>query len=196
MRVVEYGPQTALIVVDVQNDFADRKGSLYVAGGEAIIEALNGEIARATEAGAFVVYTQDWHPAVTPHFAKDGGVWPDHCVQDSWGAAFHPDLNVVGPVVRKGTGGEDGYSGFMMRDPVSGEAKVTELDGLLGQHSVERVIIAGLATDYCVKDTVLDARTLGYDAIVLIQLVRAVDIHPGDGSRAVTAMSAAGASFA
>src|SRR5215210_875322 len=108
-----YDRRTALVVVDVQNDFADPAGSLFVAGAAEIIPRINDDIARAAGAGAFVVYTQDWHPAVTPHFAKDGGVWPDHCVQESWGAAFQPQLRVVGPVVRKGTGGEDGYSGFM-----------------------------------------------------------------------------------
>src|SRR3990172_4638626 len=111
-------PTTALVVVDVQNDFADPAGSLSVRGGEAVVVAANAEIAAARAAGALVVYTQDWHPESTPHFAKDGGVWPVHCLAASWGAALHPALDVGGPVVRKGSAGEGGDSGFTLRDPV------------------------------------------------------------------------------
>src|SRR3972149_4145553 len=103
-----YGPRTALVVVDVQNDFADPKGSLSVTGGEATIPVVNGQAAAATAAGAFVVYTQDWHPAHTPHFAQDGGVWPVPCVAGTWGAELHPALIVVGEGVRKGSNGGGG----------------------------------------------------------------------------------------
>src|SRR5438477_9844061 len=113
---------------------------------------MNEEVRRAREAGSLLVYTQDWHPASTPHFEKDGGVWPVHCVQGSWGAAFHPDLVVDGEVVRKGTGGEDGYSGFTVRDPTTGEQEDTRLERLLRSRAVERLVIGGLATDYCVKE--------------------------------------------
>ncbi|HSR14475.1 MAG TPA: isochorismatase family protein, partial [Gemmatimonadales bacterium] len=92
-----YNPATALLVVDVQNDFADAKGSLYVGGGEEVVPFVNGEIERARAAGSPVLFTQDWHPETTPHFQKDGGIWPVHCVQDSWGAAFHADLVADGP---------------------------------------------------------------------------------------------------
>ena len=109
-----YDAQTALVVVDVQNDFAHPDGGLYVRGGENLVPTINAQIAKAREAGAVVVYTADWHPASTPHFAKDGGIWPDHCVMDTWGAEFHADLDVDGPVVRKGSNGEDGYSGFTL----------------------------------------------------------------------------------
>src|SRR3989337_2296020 len=109
-----YDPSTALIVVDVQNDFADPAGSLSVAGGEDVIPAIDGEIAKATVAGSLVVFTQDWHPAVTPHFENDGGIWPVHCVAGTWGASLHADLVAAedAPRVRKGANGEDGYSGF------------------------------------------------------------------------------------
>lgn len=100
-----FGEKTALIVVDMQNDFADPAGSLSVVGGEALVGAINGEIIRAAAGGALVVYTQDWHPKATPHFAKDGGRWPVHCVADTWGAEFHPRLIVAGSTVRKGTNG-------------------------------------------------------------------------------------------
>ncbi|MCP3973290.1 MAG: isochorismatase family protein, partial [bacterium] len=99
----EYSTDSALVIVDVQNDFADPAGSLSVHGGEDVVEFINEQIGQAQAAGAFVVYTQDWHPADTPHFAKDGGIWPVHCVADSWGAAFHSRLRVVGPSVMKGT---------------------------------------------------------------------------------------------
>ena len=111
VNAARYDASTALIVVDLQNDFADPKGSLYVREGEAVVPVANAQIAAALEVGALVVYTQDWHPQSTPHFEKDGGLWPVHCVQDSWGAAFHPDLRVEGDIVRKGSRGEDGYSG-------------------------------------------------------------------------------------
>ncbi|MGZ3642072.1 MAG: isochorismatase family protein [Candidatus Limnocylindrales bacterium] len=185
-----YDEFSALVVVDVQNDFADPQGSLYVAGGEEVVRAVDREIAAARAAGALVVYTQDWHPADTPHFAKDGGVWPVHCVQDSWGAEFHPGLDVDGPVVRKGANGEDGYSGFTMRDPVSGETTPTELADLLRQRRIERVVVVGLATDYCVKATAIDARMLDFATTVVADAIAAVNLRPGDGERAIRELQA------
>lgn len=187
-----YGPSTALVIVDVQNDFADPSGGLAVAGGDLVVPAINAQIELALDAGSVVVYTQDWHPPVTSHFAKDGGIWPVHCVAGTWGAELHPDLRVVGPVVRKGSDGEDGYSGFTMRDPVSGETVATELDALLRARGIEHVVIVGLATDYCVKATALDARRLDYVATVLGNAIAAVDLAPGDGDRAIEEMVAAG----
>jgi len=192
-RVAErYGPATALIVVDVQNDFADPGGSLFVKGSGDVVGMVNGEVRRAIEADAFVVYTQDWHPETTQHFAKDGGVWPVHCVAGTWGAEFHPELLVHGPAVRKGTNGEDGYSGFTMRDPATGETTKTELEALLRRRGIERLVIAGLATDYCVSATALDATRLGFETEVLQDAIAAVDLEPGDGDRAIAAMGAAG----
>ncbi len=191
--MAEYDERTALLVVDVQNDFADPAGSLYVAGGEEVVPLLNAEGAAARAAGAVVVYTQDWHPPATPHFAKDGGIWPVHCVQDTWGAAFHPALDVDGDVVRKGTGGEDGYSGFTVRDPQTGAETPTGLARLLRERGVNRVVVGGIATDYCVKETVLDATTEGFEVTVLADAIRAVNLAPGDGARAVAAMAAGGA---
>jgi nicotinamidase/pyrazinamidase len=192
--VAGYDPRTALVVVDVQNDFADPDGSLYVRDAESVIDVSNGEIARAREAGALVVYTQDWHPADTPHFAKDGGTWPVHCVAGTWGAELHPRLAVEGDAeqVRKGTSGEDGYSGFSMADPISGERSSTGLDELLREREIERVVVVGLATDYCVKETALDAVRLGYDTTLVQDGVRPVEVEPGDGRRAVEAMAEAG----
>ena len=128
---MDYTPTTALVVVDVQNDFADPDGSLFVAGGRAAVPFINEQIESAHEASATVVYTRDWHPDTTPHFAKDGGIWPVHCVGDTWGSDFHPDLAVSGPEIKKGTGGEDGYSGFCVRDPETGAISPTGLEDLL-----------------------------------------------------------------
>ncbi len=187
-----YDQQTALIVVDVQNDFADPSGSLYVRDGALAVRFINEAIAAAAAAGAFVVYTQDWHPESTPHFAKDGGVWPVHCVAGEWGSQFHPNLSVAGPTVRKGTSGEDGYSGFTMRDPASGAESSTELEDMLRERTIERVAVLGLATDYCVKATAVDAARLGFATTLLTDGVRAVNLAPGDGARAVAEMVAAG----
>lgn len=188
----DYGPGTALIVVDVQNDFADPAGALYVAGGEHVVAFVDAQIERARAAGSPVVYTQDWHPPSTPHFAKDGGIWPVHCVAGTWGAALHPDLHVDGVVVRKGVGGEDGYSGFSVRDPISGATTATELDDLLRGADVDAVTVVGLATDYCVLATALDARERGYDVTLLAEGIRAVELEAGDGERALERLRAAG----
>ncbi len=187
-----YSPRTAVIVVDVQNDFADPGGSLSVAGGAAVIPIVNATAWAAIRAGAFVVYTQDWHPEHTPHFAQDGGIWPIHCVGGTWGSEFHPDLAVVGPSVHKGANGEDGYSGFTMRDPVTGTEIPTELDALLRVRSIDDALVCGLATDYCVKATALDAVRLGYATTLLLDGIAAVDLRLGDGDRALEEMRAAG----
>jgi Amidases related to nicotinamidase len=191
-----YDSGTALVVVDVQNDFADPAGNLYVSGGEDVVPRVNAEVAAAKAAGSPVFYTQDWHPEMTPHFAKDGGIWPIHCVGGTWGAQFHSDLLADGPIVRKGEDGSDGYSGFSARDPQSGETSVTPLDSMLKSMQVERIVVCGLATDYCIVETVLDARRLGYEVTVLIPVIGAVDIQPGDGERAIERMRQAGATFA
>ena len=190
-----YDVRTALIVVDVQNDFADPAGSLYVRGGEDIVPPVNAQIDEALAAGALVAYTQDWHPPTTPHFLKDGGIWPVHCVAGTWGAELHADLRVDGPIVKKGSGGEDGYSAFSQRDTRSGEVDATQLESLLRTAGAERVVIAGLATDYCVVETVLDAERLGHRAAVLASMIRAVDLQPGDGDRAIERMREAGATI-
>ena len=187
-----YGPDVALVVVDLQNDFADPAGSLSVRGGTEIVPIVNREIRLALAAGAAVAYTQDWHPDHTHHFAQDGGIWPVHCVHDTWGAELHADLLVSGPIVRKGTHGEDGYSGFSMRNPNGGVPVPTELDGELASGGVKRLVVCGLATDYCVKATALDGVRLGYETAILLDAVRAVDLEPGDGGRALEALAEAG----
>jgi nicotinamidase/pyrazinamidase len=188
-----YGPETALLVVDVQNDFADPAGSLYVRDGGSVVPVANHEIAAAVDAGALVTFTQDWHPPSTPHFRKNGGIWPVHCVRDTWGAMFHPDLRVVGDIVHKGDQGGDGYSAFSERDPLSGETEPTTMQRLLEERGIERIVICGLATDYCVVETVADARALGYPVTVLLGGIRAVEREDGAGDRALLRMREAGA---
>ena len=195
--MADYDERTALLVVDVQNDFAHPDGSLYVDGAAGAIARTNEEIARAIEGGALVAYSQDWHPEHTPHFAQDGGVWPVHGVAGSWGAELHADLAVAegAPRVRKGADGSDGYSAFSQRDPQSGEQEATELEALLRDRGVERVVITGLATDYCVKETALDSCRLGFTTTVIAEAIRAVNLEPGDGERALAAIREAGATI-
>jgi nicotinamidase/pyrazinamidase len=191
MPEVRYDAATALLVVDVQNDFADPGGGLYVRDGESVVSLVNEQVTTAQNSGATVVYTQDWHPASTPHFEKDGGIWPVHCVADTWGAELHPNLLVHGPVVRKGTSGEDGYSGFSVRDPVSGAAVATQLQSLLDP-SIQRLVVVGLAGDYCVKETALDGVRLDYAVEVPLALTRFVELADGDADRTVAELQAAG----
>lgn len=191
---MDYNESTALIVVDVQNDFADPDGSLYVPGGEESIEFVNNEISEAGDRDATIVYSQDWHPESTPHFETQGGIWPVHCVAGTKGAEFHPKLDVVDEaiVIKKGVDGQDGYSAFNLRDPRSGEVTSTGLaDELKG---ISRVVVIGLALDYCVKETAIDA-TAHFDTALLADGSRPVNIRPGDAARAVAEMVSAGVSI-
>lgn len=191
---MQYGKTTALIVVDIQNDFADPDGALSVPGAADAVSAANREIAAARGAGALVVATQDWHPERTPHFVTDGGPWPVHCVGGTWGAELSDKLQLPAdtPRVRKGANGEDGYSGFTMRDPETGDTTSTELAGMLREAGVEAVAVIGLATDYCVKATALDAVGVGLRTTVLTDAIASVDLEAGDGARALDELRAAG----
>ena len=179
------GKKRALIVVDVQNDFCPG-GALTVPGGDEVTEPLNRLIEDFLKRGDPVIKTRDWHPPETRHFADFGGRWPVHCVRETPGAAFHSalldDPRII--VVSKGTGHEDGYSGF----------DGTNLVFLLRQQSVEEVWIGGLATDYCVKHTALDAVHAGFDVTVDTSAIRGVEVDPGDSERALDELRAAGAS--
>ena len=189
-----YDPSTALLVVDVQNDFADPRGGLYVDGGEQVVDVINQEITAARAAGASVIYTQDWHPETTPHFEKDGGTWPVHCVAGTWGAQLHPELDVEddATIVRKGVDGGDGYSGFSVRDPISGDEQATELGRLLEEAGTRRLVVTGLAGDVCVRATALDARELGYPVELPLAATRMVELEAGDGERTIAELRDAG----
>ena len=170
-----FDAHTALIAVDVQNDFAHPDGAVYVRGGEGVVPVINHLVAVAQAAGSFVSYTQDWHPPSTPHFGTERGRWPVHCVQGTWGAELLPDLDVAGPVIRKGASGEDAYSAFTVFDFKTESEIATELDALLREHGVDHVVVVGLARDMGVKDTALDARTLGYHTSIVLAATRATD---------------------
>lgn len=184
----------ALIVVDVQNDFVDPEGGLSVKDASSVVPSINAMISAARDDGRLIVYTQDWHPKVTPHFAKDGGIWPVHCVADSWGTQFYPRLDVVSDawIVKKGTGGEDGYSGFSVRDPQTEAESDTAMESILKQHGIDEVEIVGIATDYCVKETALDARKRGFKTVVYWDCMKGVDLQPGDAEAAIREMEEAG----
>ncbi|WP_394943846.1 isochorismatase family protein [uncultured Ilumatobacter sp.] len=177
MSATEYDASTALIVVDMQNDFGHPDGTLFVEGGDQLVEPINNEISGAAQAGAVIVVTQDWHPPTTPHFIDDGGVWPTHCVAGTWGAelidGLDPDSR-ASAVIRKGTKGEDGYSAFSMRQPGGDVDIPTGLAGLLRERGIKRVVVCGIATDVCVSATALSATKAGFDTTVLWGATRPV----------------------
>jgi nicotinamidase/pyrazinamidase len=177
-------PKQALIVVDVQNDFCPG-GTLAVAHGDEVVEPLNKLIDEFLERGDPVYKSRDWHPPTTKHFQSYGGTWPVHCVQNTKGAEFHPDLRDDPriEVISKGLGDKDCYSAF----------DETDLAARMRDQKVEEVIVGGLATDYCVKNTVLDAVKHGFKVKAVENAMRAVDLQPGDGERAIKEMRAAGA---
>jgi nicotinamidase/pyrazinamidase len=177
VSATEYDASTALIVVDMQNDFGHPDGTLFVEGGDQLVEPINNEISGAAQAGAVIVVTQDWHPPTTPHFIDDGGVWPTHCVAGTWGAelidGLDPDSR-ASAVIRKGTKGEDGYSAFSMRQPGGDVDIPTGLAGLLRERGIKRVVVCGIATDVCVSATALSATKAGFDTTVLWGATRPV----------------------
>lgn len=173
---IDFDAATALLVVDMQNDFADPAGSLFVVGGDALVDPINALAASARAAGATVVLTQDWHPAETPHFVTGGGPWPVHCVAGTWGAELVGGLAAdADAVVRKGTRGEDGYSAFSMRDTHTGADVPTGLAGLLRERAIERVVVVGLAADVCVAATAHDAAASGFATVVVWSATAPVD---------------------
>ena len=183
----------ALVVVDLQNDFCPG-GALGVRGGDAIVPVLNRYLERFGRAGAPVFLTRDWHPPVTRHFQAYGGVWPPHCVQGTRGAEFHPGLTppAGSVVVSKGMDPEqDAYSAFQAED---GSGR--RLSAVLAERGTRRLYVGGLATDYCVRASVLDALREGFEVVVLTDAIDAVELEPGDGARAIEEMRGAGTRFA
>jgi nicotinamidase/pyrazinamidase len=173
----------ALLIVDFQNDFT-AGGALAVEGGDDIADRVN-ELA-ASGRFDFVVASRDWHPRDHWSFEEQGGIWPVHCVQGTNGAELHPSLDRsnVDLVFDKGqTNATEGYSDF----------ETPELHEILRERGIDTLTVVGLATDYCVRHSVVDARELGYEVDVDASAIRAVDVEPGDGERAIEAMRAAGA---
>lgn len=177
----------ALIVVDVQNDFCPG-GTLAVAKGDEVVEPLNKLIREFLDRGDPVYKSRDWHPPTTKHFQEYSGTWPAHCVQNTFGAEFHPAL-IDDPrihIVSKGLGDTDCYSAF----------DETNLEQQLRQEGVDELWVGGLATDYCVGSTVVDARKKGFKVKALTDAMRAVNLDPGDEARAIEEMMDAGAELA
>jgi nicotinamidase/pyrazinamidase len=169
-----------LIVVDVQNDFCPG-GALAVPDGDAVIEPIN----RLAEQASFVVATRDWHPPDHLSFREQGGPWPVHCVRDTGGAQLHPNLDSsrVDAIVDAGREpADEGYSGF----------ERTDLERLLREHGVDTVHVAGLALDYCVKETALDARRAGFDVVLHRGATRPINVNAGDDERALEELRSAG----
>lgn len=181
--------KAALVIVDVQNDFCPG-GALAVAGGDQVVPLLNAYAERFVAKGLPVFASRDWHPAKTRHFAAYGGVWPPHCIQGTPGAEFHPQLQLPpGTVVlTKGDDpDEDAYSAFQARGPEG-----RPLPQLLRDAGVEHLYVGGLATDYCVRATALDAVRAGLGCTLLVDAARGVDVQPGDTERAIAEMIDAG----
>ena len=178
----------ALLVVDCQNDFFPG-GALAVPAGDVILPEINQLMAACDAAGGVVVLTRDWHPADHCSFQTEGGPWPAHCVRGTAGADFHPELQPppVAMIVHKATSRDrDAYSGF----------DGTELAAQLRQRGVRRLVVVGLTLDYCVKATLLDGLEAGFEAVLVLDGTRAVNLEPGDGDAAVDAMRTAGAQIA
>ena len=175
--MAEVTPRTALIVVDMQNDFGHPDGSLFVTGGDRIVDAVNDEIEARRRRRWGGRAHPGLAPGLDPHFIDDGGVWPTHCVAGTWGAALVDGLDPnhrASAVVRKGTNGEDGYSAFSMREPGGNVDIPTGLAGLLRERAIERVVVVGLATDVCVAATATSSASAGFETTVLWEATRPV----------------------
>jgi nicotinamidase/pyrazinamidase len=173
----------ALIIVDVQNDFCPG-GALAVPESDKVIPVINSLIGRFDK----VFTTQDWHPADHVSFKSRGGIWPPHCVAGTPGAELHPDLKASDAIhILKGTERDkEAYSGF----------HGTDLASRLRRSGVTRIFVGGLATDYCVKNTVLDGRKAGFEVVVVSDAVKGVNVNPHDSEKAISEMSDAGAEIA
>lgn len=180
----------ALVIVDVQNDFCPN-GALAVPDGDRVIEPLNRAAGYCAGAGLPLFASRDWHPPVTSHFKAYGGVWPPHCVQNTAGAAFHTDLHLPDStvIISKGSAPDsDSYSAFDGRD-----ARGILLGDILAALNVKHLYVGGLATDYCVKTTVLDALKAGFEVTLLVDAIAGVDLVPGDSEKALDEMVQSGA---
>jgi len=183
----------ALVIVDTQNDFCPG-GALAVPNGDQVVPVLNEYARRFAEEALPIFASRDWHPEKTVHFKDYGGKWPPHCIQGTRGAEFHPDLKLPEGtvIISKGMDpNEDAYSVFQGRDP---EGK--PFAQALREKGVEHLYVGGLATDYCVRATVLAALQEGFRVTLLLDAVRGVDVNPGDSERAIQEMIAAGANTA
>ncbi len=182
--------RSALLVVDVQKDFC-LGGALAVPDGDRVVPVLNHYLARAWKQGMPIYASRDWHPTVTSHFKAQGGDWPPHCVQLTDGASFHADLRLPPSTVVVTKGQEPDSHGYSALEGLTSEGQTLLAD--LHEHQIGRLYVGGLATDYCVSQSVLDARQAGFDVTVLGDAIAGVDVQPGDSVRALKRMREAGA---
>jgi nicotinamidase/pyrazinamidase len=182
--LVEIDKHTALVVVDIQKDFCPG-GALAVHEGDRVVPVLNKYIEKFRKADSPIIYTRDWHPSSHSSFRDQGGPWPQHCIRNTQGAKFHPDLAKPRPeeIVSKADKKDEAYSFF----------QGTELAGKLRQRGIRRLLVGGLATDYCVKETVLDGLKYGFEVYHLDDASRGVNVKPDDSERALQEMTAKGA---
>ncbi|HEX6122664.1 MAG TPA: nicotinamidase [Ktedonobacterales bacterium] len=180
----------ALIVVDMQKDFCPG-GALAVPEGDAVVPVFNRYLERAAARGMAIYASRDWHPARTAHFKAFGGTWPPHCIQGTPGAELHPDLRLPADVEIVSKGMSEREEGYSMLDGLLPDGR--QLLEALRAAGVSRIYVGGLATDYCVRATVLDALAAGLEVRLLTDASRAVDVQLGDGERATREMLAAGA---
>ena len=176
---------SAIIAVDIQNDFCPG-GALPVPDGDAVVYSMNLYITKFSKMGLPVYFTRDWHPQNHISFKTNGGIWPEHCVQETYGAELHKKLLIPSRavIISKGISPDnDGYSGF----------EETDLDKRLKAKNIRQLFIGGLATDYCVKSTVLDALHAGFDVVFLSDASKGVDVNPGDSEQAIDEMLREGA---
>ncbi len=173
--MVQYNKYVALLVIDFQNDFSDPQGSHYIPGASEIISYINAEINLCCASGGEVIYTQDWHPARTKHFASHNGRVGEHCVRNSWGAQIHPDLEISGDVLRKGIEGEDAFSCFSVRDLETGIIKPTLMETLLRDRNIQKIVFVGLSTDFCIRDSAIEALLKGFEVAVVSNCVCSTD---------------------
>tara|TARA_B100000029_G_scaffold512514_1_gene609355 strand:- start:5182 stop:5760 length:579 start_codon:yes stop_codon:yes gene_type:complete len=169
--MIQYNKYVALLVIDFQNDFSDPQGAHYIPGASEIISHINAEINLCHVSGGEVIYTQDWHPPTTKHFASHNGRAGEHCVRNSWGAQIHPDLEISGDVLRKGIDGEDAFSCFSVRDLESGVVKPTLMETLLRDRNIQKIVFVGLSTDFCIRDSAIEALSKGFEVAVVSSCV-------------------------
>ncbi len=185
--------RSALVIVDVQRDFCPG-GALPVPDGGRVVPVLNRYAAGAADHGLVIYASRDWHPEVTSHFNTHGGKWPPHCIQHSAGAAFHPDLRLPSSMVVISKGDDPAHPGYSIFDghTTDGRPLLQELR----DRRIDHLHVGGLATEYCVRASVLDARRYGLSVTVLDDAIAGIDVRRGDVSRAIDEMRAAGATFA
>jgi nicotinamidase/pyrazinamidase len=182
--------ERALLIVDVQNDFCP-EGALAVPEGDRVVPVLNEYIEHFARSGSTILVSRDWHPQRTSHFKSDGGRWPAHCVQGTYGAEFHPGLKLPAQAIISSKGmdpTEDCYSAFQGLDKDG-----NDLDSLLRGRGLRDLLVGGLATDYCVRHTVLDALSQGYEVYLATDAIRGVEVEAGDSEKAIEEMQRAGA---